>query len=109
MKVLSSRVINTDRYEVWSEDDARVPDRERVGAAWLRLFGSEIPDRNRAIFHIDSGDTVESWYQDRIVNAFVTIYRIAGSACGSGFISVAVRWRSKPERKFREFDFEAVR
>lgn len=63
---------------IWQEDDAGTPDRERIGPAWRRLFGEDVPITNRnAVAIYDAGDS-----------AFVlhTHGRIVGCEIGLGAI-----------------------
>ena len=42
--------------EIWTEDDAGTPDRERTNDAWRRLFGGDPPARKDNVEYYDGHD-----------------------------------------------------
>lgn len=44
---------------LWTEDDAPVPDKERLESAWRRFFGEDRPER---VDIVDEGDSITSRY-----------------------------------------------
>lgn len=65
---------------VWEEDDAPVPDKERLGAAWVRITGHRLERAPLRV--VDRGDWIASLYPDGWV-------RIA--SCEGGAVGVVVQ------------------
>lgn len=63
---------------VWEEDDALVPDREKVHQAFARICGSAW-SRDTALARHDGGDTISVLHP----GGWVT-----GACCGLGFVGV---------------------
>lgn len=45
---------------IWTEDEC-APDRERLGEAWLRIFGEPLPEKRIAVW--DGGDAFGYLYE----------------------------------------------
>jgi hypothetical protein len=66
----------THTRTVWSEDDARTPDRERVDEAWERLFGDKLEDAT-PLAYWDGGDSFARLFSDgRVVWCVCGLYEI---------------------------------
>lgn len=62
---------------VWTEDDARPPDAEKIEEAWGRYFGGQrVPPKGEALESVDEGD----WFAHLHAGGRVAVYAYDGAA-----------------------------